>query len=117
VASRDGDQPGSSRRRVELGVAPTSSAPPTGAIGNRPPSVGRSRSGGHAAEDRPAGEPSARALPDFVHAVPESVHTVSVPGPSFAYGELEEVAVCDLCGLVAREPAPLVCPACGGGFG
>jgi hypothetical protein len=29
----------------------------------------------------------------------------------------EEVAVCDLCGLVSRLPVPPVCPACGGGFG
>ena len=29
----------------------------------------------------------------------------------------EEVAVCDLCGLVSREPVPSVCPACGGGYG
>jgi hypothetical protein len=29
----------------------------------------------------------------------------------------EEVAVCDLCGLVSRLPRPPVCPACGGGYG
>lgn len=32
-------------------------------------------------------------------------------------GELEELAVCDLCGLVSALPAPSVCPACGGGYG
>ena len=29
----------------------------------------------------------------------------------------EEVAVCDLCGLVSRLPRPPVCPACGGAYG
>ena len=29
----------------------------------------------------------------------------------------EEVAVCELCGLVSRRPFPEVCPACGGGYG
>jgi hypothetical protein len=32
------------------------------------------------------------------------------PGP-------EEVAVCELCGLVSRRPVPPACPACGGGYG
>jgi len=38
-------------------------------------------------------------------------------GPGQLEGELEEVAVCELCGLVVREPVPPACPACGGGFG
>jgi rubrerythrin len=47
---------------------------------------------------------------------------MSAPAPSLVEGveiefELEEVAVCELCGLVVREPAPPACPACGGGFG
>ena len=29
----------------------------------------------------------------------------------------EEVAVCELCGLVSRRPLPVICPACGGGYG
>jgi hypothetical protein len=29
----------------------------------------------------------------------------------------EELAVCDLCGLVSRLPRPPVCPVCGGGYG
>lgn len=29
----------------------------------------------------------------------------------------EEVAVCELCGLVSRRPVPPACPACGGGYG
>ena len=29
----------------------------------------------------------------------------------------EEVVICELCGLVSRRPVPLVCPACGGGYG
>jgi len=32
-------------------------------------------------------------------------------------GRPEEVAVCELCGLVSRRPLPKVCPACGGGYG
>jgi rubrerythrin len=32
-------------------------------------------------------------------------------------GRPEEVAVCELCGLVSRRPLPMVCPACGGGYG
>ena len=32
-------------------------------------------------------------------------------------GRAEEVAVCELCGLVSRPPLPEVCPACGGGYG
>jgi rubrerythrin len=45
---------------------------------------------------------------------------MSAPAPSLVDGlemAFEEVAVCELCGLVVREPAPPVCPACGGGFG
>ena len=61
-------------------------------------------------------------MPDFVHAAPESaLAAVGLPrlhpGPSLIEGELEEVAVCELCGLVVREPVPPACPACGGGFG
>ena len=115
MASRDGGQPGASRR-LEVGHAPASEARP-GALDGRPPSTGASRSGGHVADDRPAGEPAARAVPDFVHAVPESVHSGAVPAPSLIEGELEEVAVCELCGLVVRAPVPPACPACGGGFG
>jgi len=38
----------------------------------------------------------------------------AVPGTD---GLAEEVAVCGLCGLVSRLPLPVVCPACGGGYG
>jgi hypothetical protein len=37
--------------------------------------------------------------------------------PLGAHGAPEEVAVCELCGLVSRLPRPDVCPACGGGYG
>jgi len=43
---------------------------------------------------------------------PLTVHALS-PG---ADSRPEEVAICDLCGLVSRLPPPPVCPACGGGF-
>jgi rubrerythrin len=59
----------------------------------------------------------AGALPDFVHVVAETVHAVSASAPLLVYDDLEAMAVCDLCGLVVREPAPPACPACGGGFG
>jgi hypothetical protein len=41
----------------------------------------------------------------------------SVPGSSADEARPEEVAVCELCGLVSRRPVPVVCPACGGGYG
>jgi hypothetical protein len=115
VTSRDGEQPGAPGR-LEVGLSPASEARP-GALDGSLASAGPSLSGGHAADDRPAGEPAAHAVPDFAHAVPKSVHGGSVPAPSFVEGELEEVAVCELCGLVVREPVPPACPACGGGFG
>jgi hypothetical protein len=48
---------------------------------------------------------------ELVHAAPSRQGLVSPrEGP-------EEVAVCDLCGLVSRLPRPPVCPACGGAYG
>jgi hypothetical protein len=41
--------------------------------------------------------------------------SVSVPAGGDRW--LEEVAVCELCGLVSRLPRSPVCPACGGGYG
>jgi hypothetical protein len=115
VAARDAEQP-RAPRRIVAGLAPASEAR-RDALDGGPASAGPARSGGRAADDRPAGEPSPRAVPDFAHAVPKSVHGGSVPAPSFFEGELEEVAVCELCGLVVRERVPPACPACGGGFG
>jgi len=53
-------------------------------------------------------------VPEFVHTVHESAHASAPASPLL---DLEEVAVCELCGLVCREPVPPACPACGGGFG
>ena len=41
----------------------------------------------------------------------------SARAPRAADGWPEEVAVCELCGLVSGKPIPAVCPACGGGYG
>ena len=41
----------------------------------------------------------------------------SVSAPVDRAGWPEEVAVCELCGLVSRLPRAAVCPACGGGYG
>jgi hypothetical protein len=114
VALRDGEQP-RTPRQLEVGHPPASEARPI-AFDGRLASAGPSRSGGHGADD-PPGELSERAVSDFAHVVPKSVHGGSVPAPSLFEGELEEVAVCELCGLVVREPVPPACPACGGGFG
>ena len=42
---------------------------------------------------------------------------LSVSAPVGRAGWPEEVAVCELCGLVSRLPRAAVCPACGGGYG
>ena len=68
----------------------------------------RSASTSHAA-DLTAGEASRDAATRPVHA--------SASTPSSADGGAEEVAVCELCGLVSRLPRAPVCPACGGGYG
>jgi hypothetical protein len=59
-------------------------------------------------DERAAGEASGR---------PAAPTTPSVLMPARAEGRPEEMAVCELCGLVSRLPRPLVCPACGGGYG
>jgi hypothetical protein len=41
----------------------------------------------------------------------------SVASPPEPGDAPEELAVCDLCGLVSRLPSPAVCPACGRGYG
>ena len=46
---------------------------------------------------------------------PRSRQSVAAP-PEPGDGP-EDLAVCDLCGLVSRLPRPPVCPACGGGYG
>jgi hypothetical protein len=48
---------------------------------------------------------------------PAAPATSSVRMPARAGDWPEEMAVCELCGLVSRLPRPLVCPACGGGYG
>ena len=55
----------------------------------------------------------AAAPPSSAH-VPASAGGWPLAGAS---DRPEELAVCDLCGLVSRRPVPPVCPACGGGYG
>ena len=49
--------------------------------------------------------------------VAETPAPPSARAPGADDGRPEEVAVCELCGLVSRRPLPAVCPACGGGYG
>ena len=116
MASRDAGPPGSPRR-LEIGLAS-----PADAVDGTQVSTGSSGRARHASGDHSGGESPARAVPEIVYAVTQSGHPMSAPAPSLVEGveielELEEVAVCELCGLVVREPAPPACPACGGGFG
>jgi rubrerythrin len=59
-------------------------------------------------------QPAAPDASRSAAAAPTSVPIVTREGQLSAP---EEVAVCELCGLVSRLPRPIVCPACGGGYG
>jgi hypothetical protein len=114
VASFHGEQPGVPPR-FAIHIVPRS-GPPPGNVEGTTASAGV-EGGWLTADERTAGGAVARAVPDFGHAVSQSVPAAPPSPPSLAYGAVEEIAVCELCGLVVREPAPPACPACGGGFG
>jgi hypothetical protein len=61
----------------------------------------------------------ARALTRAIEELPTASTPARRPVPDRPSADAgpEEVAVCELCGLVSRWPVPPACPACGGGYG